>query len=73
MQVGVDVVVGQGAVLVGSGDPVDAEAVGGGVEVAQGTPQPRRLDQQLQAHLLLKRHVAGRLRYSRPRRRRCQR
>ena len=31
-EVGVDVVVSQGAVLVGSGDTVDAEQVGGGIE-----------------------------------------
>jgi outer membrane lipopolysaccharide assembly protein LptE/RlpB len=31
-QVGVDVVVGHRAVLVGSGDAIDAEPVGGGVE-----------------------------------------
>ena len=60
-EVGVDVVVGEGAVLVGSGDAVDAEPVGGGVEVPERMPQPRRLDEQLEAHLLLERAVTGRL------------
>ena len=58
-QVGVGVIVGEGLVLVGSGDPIDAEAVGGRVEGAEGVPQPCRLHQQLEAHLLLERAVPG--------------
>ena len=58
-EVGVDVVVGEGAVLVWSGDAVDAKLVGDGVEVPQRTPQSRRLDEQLEAHLLLERAVTG--------------
>ena len=47
-QVGVDVVVGDRAVLVGAGDAVDPEAPGG-VVVAERAPQPSGLDQQLEA------------------------
>ena len=46
-QVGVDVVVGQRAVLVRAGDPVDVE-LPLGVVVAEGAPQPRGVGQQLQ-------------------------
>ena len=47
-QVRVDVVVGDRAVLVGAGDAVDPEAPGV-VVVAERAPQPRRLDEQLEA------------------------
>ncbi len=59
-EVGVDVVVGDGTVFVGSADAVDAE-MAGGAQVAEGEKQSRRLDEQLQADLLLERGVAGRL------------
>jgi hypothetical protein len=49
-QVGVDVVVGDGRVLVRAGDAVDAKPPGG-VEVAEAGPQARGLDQQLEADL----------------------
>ena len=58
-QVGVDVVVGDGAVLVGAGDAVDAKAPAG-VVVAQRAPQPRGLDEQLEPGLALERMVVGR-------------
>ena len=45
-QVGVDVVVGQRAVLVRAGDPVDVEPPLG-VVVAEGAPQPRGVGQQV--------------------------
>ena len=57
-QVGVDVVVGDGAVLVGPGHAVDAEAAVG-VVVAERAPQPRRLDEQLEADLALELLVVG--------------
>ena len=57
-QVGVDVVVGDRAVLVGAGDPVDAEPAVG-VVVAQRAPQPRGLGQQLQADVAFEGLVAG--------------
>ena len=47
-EVRVDVVVGDGAVLVGAGHAVDAEGAGG-VVVAEVGPQPSRLDQELHA------------------------
>src|SRR6185437_2982639 len=47
-QVGVDVVVGDRAVLVGAGDPVDPEPARG-VMVTQRAPQTRGVDQQLQS------------------------
>ncbi len=59
-EVGVDVVVGEGAVLIRSGDAVDAEAPSR-VHEAEGHEQSRRLDEQLEADLLLKRRVASRL------------
>ena len=51
-QVGVDVVVGDRRVLVGAGDPVDAEGAVG-VVVAEAAPEPRRFDQQRQADVAL--------------------
>ena len=57
-QVRVDVVVGDRAVLVGPGDPVDAEPALG-VVVAERAPQPRRLDQQFQPDASLELDVAG--------------
>src|SRR6202035_652312 len=47
-EVGVHVVVGDRAVLVGAGDTIDAEAPGS-VVMPQRAPQPRRLDEQLEA------------------------
>ena len=47
-EVRVDVVVGDGAVLVGAGHAVDAEGAGG-VVVTEVGPQPSRLDQELHA------------------------
>ena len=58
-QVRVDVVVGDRAVLVGPGDAVDAEAALG-VVVAERAPEPRRLDEQLEADLALELVVVGR-------------
>ncbi len=57
-EVGVHVVVAGSAVLVGAGDPVDAEPAHG-VVVAEGTPQAGRLDEDLQADLPLEGVVAG--------------
>ena len=58
-QVGVDVVVRDRAVLVRAGDAVDPEPALR-VVVAERTPEPRRLDEQLEADLALERLVAGR-------------
>ena len=58
-QVGVDVVVGDRAVLVGAGDPVDAKPAVG-VVVAQRAPQPRGLDEQFEPGLALEGMVVGR-------------
>ncbi len=57
-QVGEDVVVFDRAVLVGAGDPVDTEPALG-VVVADAAPQPRRLDQDLDADLALELLVPG--------------
>ena len=57
-QVGVDVVVDDGAVLVRPGDAVDAEP-SVDVVVAERAPQPGRLGQQLQADVALEGVVAG--------------
>ena len=51
-QVGVDVVVSNRAVLVRTGHAVDPE-VPGRVVVAERAPQPRRLDQQLDADVVI--------------------
>src|SRR5438046_2794794 len=51
-QVGEDVVVGDGAVLVGARDAVDAEAALR-VVVAERAPESRRLDEQLEPDLEL--------------------
>src|SRR5262249_56996310 len=59
-QVGVDVVVGEGAVLVRAGDAVDVEPAIG-VVVAQGAPQPGRLRQQLHANAAVELLIAGRV------------
>ena len=58
-EVRVDVVVGDRAVLVRAGDAVDAEAALR-VVVAERAPQPRRLDEQLEADLALEHVVVGR-------------
>ena len=58
-QVRVDVVVGDGAVLVGAGDAVDPEPPGS-VVVPQRAPQPGGLHQQLGTHLALECVVIGR-------------
>ena len=58
-QVRVDVVVGDRAVLVGPGDAVDAKAPFG-VVMAERAPEPRRLDEQLEADVALERVVVGR-------------
>ncbi len=57
-QVGVDVVVGQGRVLVRSRHAIDVEALVGAV-MAQRRPQTGGFDQQLDARLALERGVAG--------------
>ena len=57
-QVRVDVVVGDRAVFVRPGDPVDPE-LPGGVVVAERAPQPRGLDEQLDPRLALERLVLG--------------
>src|SRR4029079_9814977 len=59
-QVRVDVVVGDGAVLVRAGDAVDVEPAIG-VVVAYGAPEPRRLRQQLHPHATVELLVAGRV------------
>src|SRR5207247_2220257 len=51
-QIGVDVVVGDCAVLVGTGDAVDAEAPHR-VVVAERAPEPGRLDKELEPDLAL--------------------
>src|SRR5207248_6992828 len=51
-QIGVDVVVCDRAVLVGSGDAVDTEAAER-VVVAERTPEPGRLDKELESDLAL--------------------
>ena len=53
-QVRVDVVVGDRAVLVRAGDAVDAEPALR-IVVAERAPEPRRLDEQLDADLALER------------------
>ena len=53
-QVRVDVVVGDRAVLVGAGDAVDAEAALR-VVMTERAPEPRGLDEQLEADLALER------------------
>jgi hypothetical protein len=58
-QVGVDVVVLDGGVFVGAGDPVDVEPAVP-VVVAQRAPQPGGLDQDLEADVALEVVVAGR-------------
>ncbi len=58
-QVGVDVVVGDGAVLVGARDAVDVETPLG-IVMPERTPQSGCLDEQLDADLALERLVAGR-------------
>ena len=58
-QVGVNVVVGDGAVLVGAGHAVDAKAPAR-IVVTQRAPQPRGLDEQLEPGLALERLVVGR-------------
>ena len=58
-QVRVDVVVGDRAVLVRSGDAVDPKAPGG-VVVAERAPQPRRLDEQLEPDRRARTVVVGR-------------
>ena len=58
-QVRVDVVVCQGAVLIGAGDAVDAEAALG-VVMPERTPEPGCLDEQLEADLELEGLVPGR-------------
>ena len=58
-QVRVDVVVGDGAVLVGAGDAVDPEAAAG-IVVPERAPEPRGLDQELEPDLPVERLVAGR-------------
>ena len=70
-QVGVDVVVGDRAVLVRAGDAVDAEAALR-VVVAERAPEPRGLDEQLEPDLALELLVAGRAAGSGRRRRRCR-
>ena len=57
-QVGVDVVVGDRAVLVGAGDAVDAKAPLG-VVVAERAPQSRGLDEQFESDLAFERLVVG--------------
>ena len=57
-QVRVEVVVGDRAVLVGARDAVDPKCA---VEivVAEGSPEPRRLDEDLHAYVVLERGVVG--------------
>ena len=57
-QVGVDVVVGHGGVLVGAGHAVDPEPAAA-VVVPQRAPQPRRRDEQVDADLALELPVVG--------------
>ena len=52
-QVCIDIVIGNGTVLVGAGDSVDPESAVA-VLVAERTPQPSRLHEQVQADRLLK-------------------
>ena len=56
--VGVDVVVGDGAVLVRAGDTVDVEPASG-VVMAQRSPQPRGVGQQVQSGAPGELHIAG--------------
>ena len=71
-QVRVDVVVGDRAVLVRAGHAVDAEP-SRRVVVAERTPQPGRLDEQLETHLALELLVPGGVDVADRRRRRCPR
>ena len=58
-QVRVQVVVGQGAVLIRPGDPVDPK-LSAAVVMAERCPQSRGLDEQLRAHALLEPHIPRR-------------
>jgi hypothetical protein len=57
-QVRIHVVVGNGTVLVGASDSVDSESAVA-VVVAERTPQPGRMDEQVQADRLLEGGVVG--------------
>src|SRR5215211_2061417 len=57
-EVGVDIIIGDGAVLVWAGNAVDAEAAAS-VVVAQREPEPGSLYEQLKTRLALECIVAG--------------
>src|SRR5215207_8041625 len=57
-EVSVDIIIGDGAVLVGTGNAVDAE-VAVGVVVAERVPEPGGLDEHLEANFALEGIVAG--------------
>src|SRR5579863_1840205 len=59
-QVGVDIVVSEGTILVRPGNTIYAELVSGSMKVTEGTPQACRLDEQFETHLLFKGCIASR-------------